>query len=309
MDAEAAELRRVGHEVRVLAPGPARVAPESGAEVTGLGAGALFDWPGAVARARERPVRALLAAPFVARAVLALRQLGPFDRTVLHFAVPSGFPIGLAASGEVEVVAHGTDVRWLVAAPPIGSRAVVRAWLARGATFRFASARGRDALVERLGAEVGARLAARSRVEAPSIRVPDVRREAAVLRASLGLGASERLFVACGRLIAGKRVDRAIGEAKRAGAAIVVVGDGPERASLERLARETGARATFVGRVPRDRALAWIAAADRLVHSSEAEGAPTVVREARALGVPVLATAVGDVAAWAAEDDGIELVR
>jgi len=42
---------------------------------------------------------------------------------------------------------------------------------------------------------------------------------------------------------------------------------------------------------------------------SEAEGAPTVIREARALGVPVLATPVGDVLLWASEDPGIEIFR
>ena len=57
----------------------------------------------------------------------------------------------------------------------------------------------------------------------------------------------------------------------------------------------------------RPQALAWIAGADKLVHLSEAEGAPTVIREARALGVPVLATPVGDVPLWAASDAGIEL--
>ena len=42
-----------------------------------------------------------------------------------------------------------------------------------------------------------------------------------------------------------------------------------------------------------------------LLHTSSAEGAPTVIREARALGVPVVACAAGDVASWAESDDGI----
>jgi glycosyltransferase involved in cell wall biosynthesis len=109
--------------------------------------------------------------------------------------------------------------------------------------------------------------------------------------------------------VPGKRVDRALVAARRAGASLVVVGDGPERERLARLAEDLRVRARFVGRVPRDEALAWIAAADRLVHLSDAEGAPTVVREARALGVPVLASAAGDVPAWAASDPGIEIAR
>jgi glycosyltransferase involved in cell wall biosynthesis len=87
------------------------------------------------------------------------------------------------------------------------------------------------------------------------------------------------------------------------------VGDGPERARLEALGTSLGARARFVGVVPRDEALAWIACADVLVHPSSAEAAPTAIREARALGVAVLACSAGDVALWAARDAGITLVR
>jgi len=39
------------------------------------------------------------------------------------------------------------------------------------------------------------------------------------------------------------------------------------------------------------------------------EAAPTVIREARALGVPVIACDAGDVAAWAADDAGIRVVE
>jgi teichuronic acid biosynthesis glycosyltransferase TuaC len=52
-----------------------------------------------------------------------------------------------------------------------------------------------------------------------------------------------------------------------------------------------------------------MAAADVLVSASREEGAPTVVREARALGVPVVAVPCGDLATWAAADPGIALVN
>jgi glycosyltransferase involved in cell wall biosynthesis len=113
----------------------------------------------------------------------------------------------------------------------------------------------------------------------------------------------------CGRLVASKRIDRAIREAARRNVDLTVVGDGPMRGELEILAASVHPRARFVGHLPREEALALIARAHKLVHLSDAEGAPTVIREARALGVPVLATPVGDVPLWAEEDPGIEIFR
>jgi glycosyltransferase involved in cell wall biosynthesis len=83
-----------------------------------------------------------------------------------------------------------------------------------------------------------------------------------------------------------------------------VVGDGPERATLQQ--RYPNVR--FVGHLRRDRALTWIAAADLLLSASRQEGSPTVVREARALGVPVVATRAGDLEAWSRNDSGIVVV-
>jgi glycosyltransferase involved in cell wall biosynthesis len=116
-------------------------------------------------------------------------------------------------------------------------------------------------------------------------------------------------WVVCARLVRSKRVDLAIREAARHRAALTIIGDGPLRAELEALASGFEPRARFTGQLPRGDALALIAEAHKLVHLSESEGAPTVIREARALGVPVLATPVGDVARWAAKDPGIEIFR
>jgi glycosyltransferase involved in cell wall biosynthesis len=69
---------------------------------------------------------------------------------------------------------------------------------------------------------------------------------------------------------------------------LVVVGDGPERAHLEALARRLGVHASFLGTLGRPRALVWIGASDVLLVASEAEGLSTVVREAQALGTRVV---------------------
>lgn len=143
-----------------------------------------------------------------------------------------------------------------------------------------------------------------------SFTVPasDTRERALVLRAALQEENDGRsIWVVCGRLVASKRVDRAIRLAHREHARLVVVGDGPERGALERLSRVLGAEVRFVGQLPRRDALSYVAAADRLVHLSDHEAAPTVVREARMLGIPVLAAPAGDVPLWAARDRGIDL--
>jgi teichuronic acid biosynthesis glycosyltransferase TuaC len=119
-----------------------------------------------------------------------------------------------------------------------------------------------------------------ARIGAPLIDLLDVSAAAAALR-------GDPFCVAVGRLVADKRFDRALDFAAARGLPIVVVGDGPERARLEAHARRAGAEARFVGLVDRHAALAWIAAADVLLHASITEGLSTVVREAESLGTRV----------------------
>ncbi len=80
-------------------------------------------------------------------------------------------------------------------------------------------------------------------------------------------------------------------------ARLTVIGDGPERATAERVAGQAplAGRVTFLGFRPDVPAL--IAAADALVLPSTMEQQPLVVAEAMAAGKPVLATATGGVPA------------
>lgn len=77
----------------------------------------------------------------------------------------------------------------------------------------------------------------------------------------------------------------------------VLVGDGEERATLERQARELGLgdRVVFRGERPHAEIPSWLQAVDVFCLPSRMEGMPNVVLEALACGVPVVATRVGAV--------------
>jgi glycosyltransferase involved in cell wall biosynthesis len=306
--------RAAGHEVLVLAPrttnarstglGPEppddTVTGPSGERIAWLAAGDAFGWPGVMARLAERPTRAAGVLSFVARVRSVLRRAGPWDRLIAHFVVPSVWPVadGLSPAPLLEGVAHGSDVR-LAARLPAVVRRRIASTLARF-DLRCASEDLRSEVETTFGREV----ARSARVEPPPLDLPsslgraDARRE-------LGFPERERLLVVAGRLVAGKRAHVALRAARLVpGASVVVVGDGPERATLERDFPD----ARFVGRVGRARALAWLAAADALVVASREEGAPSVVREARALGTPVIALPAGDLESWQRNDPGLVVV-
>ena len=71
---------------------------------------------------------------------------------------------------------------------------------------------------------------------------------------------------------------------------LTILGEGPLRACLERLAHTKGVadRVRFAGFQANP--YAWFAQADAFVHSSRYEGFPNVILEALACGVPVIAT-------------------
>jgi glycosyltransferase involved in cell wall biosynthesis len=80
-------------------------------------------------------------------------------------------------------------------------------------------------------------------------------------------------------------------------ARLVLVGDGPDRAALERRASELGldGRVRFLGARPREEAVRVLAGARAALLSSAWENMPHAAVEALAVGTPVVATAVGGV--------------
>lgn len=304
----ASEVRRLceASEVTVLAPGRDRVA--LGRErVVGVAGEEAFGFPGALARLRERPSRVISATQFVATALHWLRQAPNPDRLIAHFLLPCGFPIATRAlasrPAEVEIVVHGSDAR-LFARLSFARRVIGHDLVRAGAQLRFVSSELHDLVLGSLPPHQRRILQARARIEPCTIDVTGAEtREQA--RARVGIPESSRVAVIIARLVPGKRVDVAL-EACRSVANLhtIVIGDGPERAAL---ARRFPA-ASFVGQVTRPVALTYLSAADVLVSASLLEGAPTVVREARALGTPVVCLPAGDVARWAETDAGIHVV-
>ena len=96
----------------------------------------------------------------------------------------------------------------------------------------------------------------------------------------------------------------AVGQVPEGRAArLLIVGDGPERARLEQLAKDLGiaGRVHFAGHVAQPMGL--IAALDVFALSSDTEQMPLSLLEAMAAAKPVAATAVGDVAEMLAPEN------
>jgi glycosyltransferase involved in cell wall biosynthesis len=105
------------------------------------------------------------------------------------------------------------------------------------------------------------------------------------------------LLVTSARLYPWKNLDFLIRLVPRlpGGATLAIVGDGPDRAHLEELARSTGvaARVRFTGSVPHAAVQRYLRAADAFLLNTRYEGLSHVMLEAMAAGAPVIASRVG----------------
>lgn len=300
MATEAEDLCAAGHDVTVIAPGSATTAGGMSPRVLRVNGRGLFGPPGALARVRTNPLRARGALVFTLEARRLLQSHGPFDRVIAHWLIPCAWPIAIGVARELEAVAHGSDVRLLCALPGPLRRHVVRGLVRAGVTVRCVS----ESLRQELIAGTTPALRALTRVEPSPIRIPPPAQARDSLRARLGVAPSARLAVVVARLVPGKRVSVALDAVAHLPAVeVVVIGGGPLLPDL----RAQFPQVRFTGELPRSQTLEWIAAANVLVSASLLEGAPTVVREARALGVPVVASTAGDLSLWAETDSALWL--
>lgn len=299
--AEVEELRREGHNVTVAAAG----GPFTDRAVVDLGGSALFAHPGALPRLLQRPTRALelLQASKKAR---ALAQ-NDYDRVICHWLVPTAYLWGsffAKSRGTLVGVAHGTDVRVLLRLPAFARRKVLRSLLRSRFELRFVSVELKAALLSSELTQDLCEFVERATV-LPSPIVCDAVLAKMDARRTLGLDEEDRWAVIVGRLIAGKRPGVALAAASLVpGLKAAVIGAGPLGKELAKKHPDF----LFLGQLTRNETLNWISAADVLLAASREEGAPTAIREARALGTPVVSVAAGDLAMWADSDKELWVV-
>jgi glycosyltransferase involved in cell wall biosynthesis len=114
------------------------------------------------------------------------------------------------------------------------------------------------------------------------------------------------LALYAGRLAPEKGVDLLVdawAAARRSGclAVLCIVGEGPERAALERRARDHGVLGAVRFAGPTEDVAPWLRAADAFVLPSRQEGLSVALLEAMACGLAIVATDVGGTGAAAAD--------
>lgn len=206
------------------------------------------------------------AAPALRRALAGRR----FDVIHAHNAVPAGDAVARAAPGAALVVSvHGGDVYFTAQRWPEPVQRALRA-----ADVVLANSAGTAARVAELGHE--------ARVLHLGTDLPD----------RIERGAEPRTVVTVAHLVARKRhadVIRAV--ARLPGWRYVVIGDGPERAALERLARELEADVEFTGQLPHREALARARRCAVFAMPSTEEAFGVAYVEAMAGGLPAIGAA------------------
>jgi glycosyltransferase involved in cell wall biosynthesis len=136
---------------------------------------------------------------------------------------------------------------------------------------------------------------------------------AARLRASAGIPPERKVILIVGRLSREKDHLTLLEAAHRLRGTVVphlvIVGDGPEKPRIEERARQlnlTGSL-TFTGQ--QTSAEPWYGIADLAVLSSLSEGSPNALLEAMAIGVPVVATAVGGIPEIVRDEESALLIQ
>lgn len=313
-------LAEQGEVVEVLAPHPAR-SINPAVSVRSLryartprllyGAGApdnLFGSGPVVRRARawaQAPV-------FVSQLARACwQQSRSWDRLLSHWLIPSGLVASQAGRGLPHLaIAHSSDVHILRRSRLGGHllRLILRS--------RCALVLTSESLRPSLHALGGLGRAERAQLERAPVIPMGVKPSVGSREALGGIEAVEALrrdlpiVLFLGRLVPVKGVDLLIEACDGLPVQLVVIGDGPERETVEALARRKRVRARFLGEQGRRVSWACLRAADLLVLPSRVlpdgrtDSAPLAALEGLSAGLPVVASRVGGLAALI--DDGVQ---
>lgn len=321
----AGALVRQGHRVTIVAPWHPAVRPstdEDGVLVRrfrysplpwlhpmGYGEGLIDD-------RRLRPAAYPLALPYlVAGSIATLRAVRAIDADVLHahWVVPNA-PLGLAAARvrhiSQVITLHGSDAHLARTNPLLG-------WAAARCLRRAAA-------VTACSAELLATGSTLASGAVPSRLIPwgaDPVRfgsgDSHQWRNRLGIPAGTPVIAAVGRLVTKKGFDVLLEAFARLPGhlgplpILVIGGDGPQRAPLERRAFEAGGsgRVRLAGVVPWDEMPHFLAMADMVAvpsitdEAGNVDGLPTVLLEAMAAGKAVVASRIAGIPL--AIDDGV----
>jgi len=251
----------------------------------------------------------LAAAQFSIALAAAARQLREsWDAIESHWLVPSALAASAAAPTHPRrAFAHSGDVA-LLERIPFG-RTIARRLAGDGTDLRFVSADLRARFARLCGETANGgnsgnidKIGSVETLDVPAALFSPRTAPDAALRRRLGLAAPTVLAV--GRLVPIKGHAALLHGCARARAwsvaarrtEVVILGDGPERARLTRLAAALEVPLRLVGTVPRSEVADWLRAADLFAHPSgrlangRTEGAPIAAREAHAVGIPVVVT-------------------
>lgn len=214
-------------------------------------------------------------------------QLSP-DFIHAHFAMPSG--------GAAAVIQKETKIPYLLTLH--GSDVNVYPGFSKGAQAAFETAVKQASAVLTVSEELAKKTNEMTKVEATCLPLGIPLQSFSItgedqegIRKHLGLPLQDKLVVFVGRLVKEKGLlELADAVSSMDGVKAVFVGKGP---LAKELSERAGASIILPGQVPNEQVRDYLMAADLFTLPSYSEGMPTVVLEALALKVPVIATRVG----------------
>jgi glycosyltransferase involved in cell wall biosynthesis len=223
---------------------------------------------------------------------LTLRRSGDFDLVNTHFAVPTG-PVGQLLAklyGVPNVLSlHGGDMY----DPSKRSSPHRHAWLRmpirqllKRADALVGQSRNTLEHVEKIYRVRRASHLIPLGIDRPPATTSGTRRE-------LGIPDDAFVMVTVGRLVTRKatiQLVEALRAARRSGAHLLIVGDGPDAAAVRRAGVQAGlaGRVHLLGQLSDEQKYQALAAADAFVSASQHEGFGLVFLEAMAYGLPII---------------------